>query len=478
MPSGTGEINLVRAAAAGDGPAFASLYEAYERRIFNYLLRLLGDRHEAEDATQDAFIKVMAKLPDLDLDDLQFGPYLYTAARNAGYDVIAKRKRTEPTGAVPEEAESPYRGQLSDLEIDPERAALASSQDSAVRAANERLPERQREVLSLRELDGMSYDEIGTVMEMKPNAVAQLISRARIGLRKEMRVGAAASVAFASPECDQAHGALACRQDGQSLDDAWLDEHLAGCANCRVAAEEMAEAGVSYRAWAPVVPAAWLFREVMAKASEINGHDWSGVERPKPNGEEPPGPIGMTSGGSRGRRAALVGAGSMLVAALFAILLLGDANAPERVGSVRDSFKLAPDSSQEEPAKEKASKGDKNGKKSVSLDPETGEPFAGEAISAGGSSVSSANDGVSTRRPGSGRDGGQPSGGQGSSSLDSPPATNPVDPAEPTPPTTTPTPPTTTPTPPTTPEPTPPTNPTPVPGGPPNLAIPGGPTPG
>lgn len=499
MPSGSEEINLARAAAAGDGPAFACLYEAYERRIFNYLLRLLGDRHEAEDATQDTFIKVMAKLPELDLDDLQFGPYLYTAARNAGYDVIAKRKRMEPTGAVPEEAESPHRGQLSDLDIDPERAALASSQESAVRAANARLPERQREVLSLRELDGLSYDEIGSVMEMKPNAVAQLISRARIGLRKEMRAGAAASVALATPECDRAHGALACRQDGQQTEDAWLDGHLAGCANCRVAAEEMAEAGVSYRAWAPVVPAAWLFREVMAKASEINGHDWSGVERPSPDapdrspmngaGGGGAGAAGAASGASgRGRRVALVGLGSALVAGIFAILLLGDAEAPERVGAVNESFTVAPSTRGEDgAARKRIARKAADGKRIVGRDPETGEPILVSPDPTDGGSVSTTQTQGST---GGGRDGGgggtgggdragggggdtggdRPSGGGGTTDTpDPPPVREPVDPVDPTPPTTPP---------PTTPPPTPPTDPTPIPGGPPNLAIPGGPKPG
>jgi RNA polymerase sigma-70 factor (ECF subfamily) len=341
MLSGPEESNLVRAAAAGDGPAFARLYEAYERRIFNYLLRLLGDQHEAEDATQEAFIKVMAKLPDLDQENLQFGAYLYTAARNAGYDVISSRKRMEPGGAVPEQAESPLRGELADLESDPERAALAGSQEVAVQAASRRLPERQREVLALRELDGLSYDEIAGVMEMKSNAVAQLISRARIALRKEMRAGAAASVAFVSADCERAHGELACRQDGQEtgFDSQWLDVHLALCSNCQVAAEEMAEAGVSYRAWAPVVPAAWLFREVMARASETNGHDWSEVERPSSGGGSAPsaGVETATQALGRGRRALLAACGSMLVAGVFAALLIADANAPEKVPVARES---------------------------------------------------------------------------------------------------------------------------------------------
>lgn len=483
MLSGPEESNLVRAAAAGDGPAFARLYEAYERRIFNYLLRLLGDRHEAEDATQEAFIKVMAKLPDLDQENLQFGAYLYTAARNAGYDVIGKRKRMEPTGAVPEEAEAPFRGELSDLETDPERAALSGSQESAVQAANERLPERQREVLALRELDGLSYDEIAGVMEMKANAVAQLISRARIALRKEMRIGAAASVAFASADCERAHGEIACRQDGQSgVEDGWLDAHLADCGNCRVASEEMAEAGVSYRAWAPVLPGAWLFREVMAKASEITGNDWSDVERPDPDPSVDDGfPHEPRNSGGGGKRALLVGAGSMLVAGLFAFLLLGEANAPERTAEIKQLIiKPAVGNEKAKFRKEVERRSGKRARnsgqgatagQSTAAVSATGSEAPGSGGDSGGTSGSggrSPDRGVTTGDDGLTGGGSSNPGSNGGGGGGSTP-----DPAEPTPPTR----PEPTPTPPDPVDPTPP-DPTPIPGGPPDLAIPGGPTPG
>lgn len=479
MLSGSEESNLVRAAAEGDGPAFARLYEAYERRIFNYLLRLLGDRHEAEDATQEAFIKVMAKLPDLDHENLQFGAYLYTAARNSGYDVISARKRIEPGGAVPEQAESPLRGELADLEADPERAALAGSQEAAVQAANQRLPERQREVLALRELDGLSYDEIAGVMEMKSNAVAQLISRARIALRKELRAGAAASVAFASSDCERAHGELACRQDDQpGLDRSWLESHLASCGNCRVAGEEMAEAGVSYRAWAPVVPAAWLFREVMARASETVGHDWSSVERPEVDPAAVDG-LPHRSGPAIGRlkRTGLVAAGSVLVAAVFTMFVLAEADAPVRIGvDAGVTFKPAGKSSAEKYRKteEKAPAAGSSG--------QSGE---GEAAPVPSSSVSTGTapgpSGSSAPGPDRGPgDGGRPdrggNGGSGPSNpskspADPPPSKPPAPAPEPTP---TPTPPPA-PTPP--PTPTPPTRPTPPPTTPPTTPpVPGGPS--
>ena len=477
MLSGPEESNLVRAAAEGDGPAFARLYESYERRIFNYLLRLLGDRHEAEDATQDAFIKVMAKLPDLDQENLQFGAYLYTAARNAGYDVITKRKKMEPTGAVPEQAEAPFRGELSDLETDPERAALAGSQESAVQLANQKLPERQREVLALRELDGLSYDEIAGVMEMKSNAVAQLISRARIALRKEMRIGAAASVAFATADCERAHGEIACRQDGEVLEDgSWLDGHLADCANCRVASEEMAEAGVSYRAWAPVLPAAGVFREVMARASEVTGHDWSEVERPDPDPSVDDGLAREQPPASNVKRAALVGAGSVLVAALFAFLLLAEANAPERRGEIRQLI-IKPASQGkkiERPGVRKAARRDRDRQQARAAD----RPEETTAIATtGGDDPGGQGSGPGNPRP----SGGSPSGG-GSGNPSNPSGggqtpTNPTDPVEPSNPTTpTPTDPVD-PVDPVDPTPTPP-DPTPIPGGPGGITTPGGPTPG
>ena len=113
-----------------------------------------------------------------------------------------------------------------DPEEDPERKALVEGQQEQVRAAHARLPERQREVLVLRELEEMSYDEIAAIMEMNRNSVAQLISRARIKLRDELRGEALASIATSSPECEKALPLIAMRDDGQlsdPLDLAWLE---------------------------------------------------------------------------------------------------------------------------------------------------------------------------------------------------------------------------------------------------------------
>ena len=175
MPSGNEEAQVAAAAAQGDGQAFARLYDAYEQRIYNFCLRIVGQKHDAEDATQETFIKVLGRLPDLQDRDLNFRAYLFTAARNASYDVISRRKKTSAVGDFDDEAK-PLHGERPDLDEDPERAAMLESQRLAVQAANERLPERQREVLALREVEEMSYEEIAEVMGSNSNSVAQLIS--------------------------------------------------------------------------------------------------------------------------------------------------------------------------------------------------------------------------------------------------------------------------------------------------------------
>lgn len=279
------EARLAHAAAGGDGTAFATLYERYERRAYNLSYRITGSEDDAADAVQDAFLNVMRRLPRLQGRDLAFGSYLFTATRNASYDLMQKRRRAEPSDAIPESAAPVGAGagglglDPGDPDDDPDRKLLLEAQQEEIREASLRLPERQREALALRELEELSYDEIAAIMEMNRNSVAQLISRARIKLRDELRGTALASIAASSPDCERALPLIAMRDDGQleegGDDAAWLDGHMAGCDTCRLGLEAMQEAGTSYRAWAPIAAAPWLLEETMAKAAELLGADWS-----------------------------------------------------------------------------------------------------------------------------------------------------------------------------------------------------------
>ena len=259
---------LARRAAAGDHASFAELYDRHERSAYNLCYRITGSADDAADATQETFLKVLERLPSLRDRELNFAAYVMTAARNASYDAIERRKRATPTSEFPEVASA------DDHEA-PERAALRGAHQEQIRLANESLPERQREVLALRELEDLSYGEVAQIMGMNQNAVAQLISRARINLRDGLRQTALGSVASASPDCDRALPLLAKHQDGL-LEDAWLVEHLMACGACRVRLEAMEEAAVAYRQWLLLVPALWLREDTAAAAERVNG-GWNGA---------------------------------------------------------------------------------------------------------------------------------------------------------------------------------------------------------
>ncbi|MDP1850138.1 MAG: sigma-70 family RNA polymerase sigma factor, partial [Solirubrobacteraceae bacterium] len=281
-----GEAELARRAARGDGEAFAALYERYGDRTFNLCYRIVGSRDDAADATQEAFVSVLRRLPKLEQRELAFGSYVFTCARHACFDLMARRRRAEPHADVPETATAVGAGGGGGLDPgdpadDPERNVLLEDQQEQIRAANATLPARQREALALFELEQRSYDEIAEIMQMNRNSVAQLLSRARINLRTALRGEALASILHSTPECERALPLICASDDGQldeaSRDAVWLAEHLSSCTTCPLRAEAMQEAGASYRAWTPIVAAPWLFRDTMARAAEAVGTDWDDV---------------------------------------------------------------------------------------------------------------------------------------------------------------------------------------------------------
>jgi RNA polymerase sigma factor (sigma-70 family) len=308
---------LLQEAVAGSGAAFAALYDRYESRVFNFCLRLVDSREDARDATQEAFLSVLRRLRNDDDPVLNFSAYLFAAARHEAYEVGKRRARTDLVAEPPEP-----RGAVagpSAIEADPERSALLQSSQDEVRAANARLPRRHREVLALRELEGCSYDEIAEILCTNRNAVSQLIWRARVRLRAELRIGAVASVVAASEACERAQALLSRQQDGEldELDRAWLKRHLDECGACRTSKAALLEVGTSYRAWLPVAAFAGMRPDVLTRAGEIVGADWSAVASSGSGSAAP----GAASGHFAAGVAAVAAAGA---AALALVVLLPD----------------------------------------------------------------------------------------------------------------------------------------------------------
>jgi RNA polymerase sigma factor (sigma-70 family) len=238
----TPDAELLRRLRARDRQAWEELYAEHQPRLKAFAYRLAGNLHDADDLVQETFVRAVPRLDKLDPATAEIAPYLFTTLRNLFLKQVERQKRQQPVAEVPEPA------QPAPIEYDPPQRLLLERQQDEVRAANAKLQPRQRLVLALRELEERSYAEIGVLVGMKENAVAQLIFRARESLRTELRLVQVGPERLPE-ECRRFLPVLAAHLDGQ-LKGARRDEtlaHLEGCERCQAALADMREASRRYR---------------------------------------------------------------------------------------------------------------------------------------------------------------------------------------------------------------------------------------
>jgi len=238
----TPDAELLRRLRARDRQAWEELYAEYQPRLRAFAFRLAGNVHDADDLVQETFVRAVPRLDRLDPDTAEIAPYLFTTLRNLFLKQVERGKRQRPVAEVPEPALP------TPIEDDPQRSLLLAGQQDEVRVANARLQPRQRLVLALRELEDRSYAEIGVLVGMKENAVAQLIFRARESLRTELRL-AQVDPDRLPEECRRFLPLLAAHLDGQLKGPRRAEtlEHLEGCERCQAALADMREASRRYR---------------------------------------------------------------------------------------------------------------------------------------------------------------------------------------------------------------------------------------
>jgi RNA polymerase sigma-70 factor, ECF subfamily len=171
---------LVERAQQGDKQAFGLLVSKYQRKLGRLLSRLIRDPAEVEDVTQEAFIKAYRALPSF-RGDSAFYTWLYRIGVNTAKNYLVSQGRRAPTTTEfdSEEAESFEEGdQLRDINT-PEHLLLSKQIGETVNAAMEALPEELRTAIMLRELEGLSYEEIAAIMDCPIGTVRSRIFRAR-----------------------------------------------------------------------------------------------------------------------------------------------------------------------------------------------------------------------------------------------------------------------------------------------------------
>lgn len=178
------EQELVSAAKAGDQQAFEQLVLDNQNRIYSLAVRLVEDREEAFDLAQEAFVKAWQGLPSFQ-GESSFATWIYRLATNVCIDYLRKQKRRRQVESeVSLDDEELSWTEPADWSQDPHRQLERSEQGRALARGLEALPEQQRQILVLRELSGLSYQEIAGKLDLDLGTVKSRIARARMALRK------------------------------------------------------------------------------------------------------------------------------------------------------------------------------------------------------------------------------------------------------------------------------------------------------
>lgn len=171
---------LARSAAQGDEEAFAQLVTLHEKRVYTLALRLTGNREDAFDVAQEAFLSAWRGLPAF-RGDAGFSTWLYRLTSNAAVDHLRKTRRQRTEASLDDAAQSL---DVRDPAPTPQERAEAGDLREAVRWGLGELSDEHRRVLMLREYQELSYEEIAGRLHVDLGTVKSRLSRARGALRK------------------------------------------------------------------------------------------------------------------------------------------------------------------------------------------------------------------------------------------------------------------------------------------------------
>ena len=187
MTAAESDQQLVARVQKGDSRAFDLLVLKYQHKIFGLISRYVHDADEVQDVAQEAFIKAYRALPKF-RGDSQFYTWLYRIAVNTAKNHLVSRSRRPPGSDVEVEDAEYYEGgaALRDIET-PESALFGAELKEVVEGAIADLPDDLRAAVTLREFDGLSYEDIAEIMDCPVGTVRSRIFRARESIDNKVK---------------------------------------------------------------------------------------------------------------------------------------------------------------------------------------------------------------------------------------------------------------------------------------------------
>ncbi len=178
---------LIHEAIQGDQKAYAEIVRRYRGQIFNLILRMVKRRDEAEDLTQETFIKAFNALPSFNAE-YAFSTWLYKIAVNNCIDHFRKKRlKTYPLDNPIMAKDGELQREFPDQDAGPDAGLMEKERRSCIEDAIDSLPEKYREAILLRHARDKSYEEIALELDIPIGTVKVRIFRAREMLKKKLR---------------------------------------------------------------------------------------------------------------------------------------------------------------------------------------------------------------------------------------------------------------------------------------------------
>ena len=173
------ELHIIRRARSGDMRAFETLVLDNQKNVYNLALKMLGSEEDAKDAAQETFLRAYRSLDSFHSDS-RFSVWLYRTASNVCIDFLRRKKRrAEISMTFSNEEDGKSELEIPDERFSPEAMLEKAERIRSLREGLQKLPEEYRRILTMREVGGMSYEELAQILELELGTVKSKLFRAR-----------------------------------------------------------------------------------------------------------------------------------------------------------------------------------------------------------------------------------------------------------------------------------------------------------
>ncbi len=184
------EEQLIRRAQQGDNGAFEELLLLHQKKVYNLCLRMSANPDDALDLSQEAFLRAWRSLGQYQFE-ASFSTWLFRLTSNICFDFLRRKKRRQETSLTESYDDSDEGTELSvpDAQPGPEQQAMTNETKIELARAMEQLSPKHREILQLRVIEDLQYEQIADILGVRVGTVKSRLARARLSFRKILKAG-------------------------------------------------------------------------------------------------------------------------------------------------------------------------------------------------------------------------------------------------------------------------------------------------